>query len=543
MKIAPKPSVSNQTIDSFERDKLASTLTVLREENKVIVEHNKIIVDENKKLKARVEWFEKQFFGSKSEKRLVDNVEQLNLLTEPTATEVPPEEKQLTITYQRGTAKKNRGDECVTDAGLRFSDEVPVEIIRITPPELVGESANDYEIIDTKVSRKLAQQPASYVVLQYETPVIKHKETHAIKTTAMPAQVLDSSLADVSLLTGLMIDKFLYHLPLYRQHQRMALQGITVSRASLTNWVKRAIELLRPIVEAQLVHVLLSKILAMDEVPIKASRSEKGKMQTGYFWPIYGEDHEVVFTFNKSRGRQHTEDVLKKQFKGTLITDGYAAYARFAKQTKDITHAQCWVHSRRTFIEAESVDKNTVDHALELIGKLYQHEAIIKDKKLNDDKKHEYRLAHSKPMVDTFFAWCAQQIQRDDLTPQHALRKAFNYVLTREHQLRVFLEDPQVPMDTNHLEREIRPITLGRKNWLFCWTELGAEHVGLIQSLISTCKLHDINPQVYLTDVLQRISVHPAKDIAELTPRLWKEKFANIPMRSVLQRQSQCVGE
>ncbi len=98
-------------------------------------------------------------------------------------------------------------------------------------------------------------------------------------------------------------------------------------------------------------------------------------------------------------------------------------------------------------------------------------------------------------------------------------------------------------MDTNHLEREIRPITLGRKNWLFCWTELGAEHVGLIQSLISTCKLHDINPQVYLTDVLQRISVHPAKDIAELTPRLWKEKFANIPMRSVLQRQSQYVGE
>ncbi len=221
----------------------------------------------------------------------------------------------------------------------------------------MGESANDYEIIDTKVSRKLAQQPASYVVLQYETPVIKHKETHAIKTTAMPAQVLDSSLADVSLLTGLMIDKFLYHLPLYRQHQRMALQGITVSRASLTNWVKRAIELLRPIVEAQLVHVLLSKILAMDEVPIKASRSEKGKMQTGYFWPIYGEDHEVVFTFNKSRGRQHIEDVLKKQFKGTLITDGYAAYARFAKQTKDITHAQCWVHSRRTLLKQKVLIK------------------------------------------------------------------------------------------------------------------------------------------------------------------------------------------
>jgi transposase len=117
---------------------------------------------------ARIAWFEKQLFGSKSEKRIIDSPQQFNLLTEPTATEAPLEEKQLTITYQRGTAKKNRPEDCVTDAGLRFSDDVPVEIIRITPPELEGDGANDYDIIDTKISRKLAQQPASYVVLQYE---------------------------------------------------------------------------------------------------------------------------------------------------------------------------------------------------------------------------------------------------------------------------------------------------------------------------------------------------------------------------------------
>jgi transposase len=485
---------------------------------------------------ARIAWFEKQLFGSKSEKRIIDSPQQFNLLTEPTATEVLLEEKQLTITYQRGTAKKNRPEDCVTDAGLRFSDDVPVEIIRITPPELEGDGANDYDIIDTKISRKLAQQPASYVVLQYEMPVIKHKQTQAVKSTAMPEQVLDSSIADVSLLAGLLVDKFLYHLPLYRQHSRMSLQGVTVSRASLTNWTKRTIELLRPIVEAQLAHVLLSKVLAMDETPIKASRSEKGKMKTGYFWPIYGEDHEVVFTFNESRGRQHIEDVLKQHFQGTLITDGYAAYARFAEQTQGVTHAQCWVHSRRYFVDAESLDKNAAEHALDFIGRLYKVEAHITDKKLADEKKREHRLTHSKPIVDDFFVWCAQQLQRQDLTPKHVLRKALNYVLARENELRVFLEDPQVPMDTNHLEREIRPITLGRKNWMFCWTELGAEHVGLIQSLISTCKLHDINPNTYLTDVLQRISIHPASQVADLTPRLWKEKFAKNPLRSVLQR-------
>jgi transposase len=487
----------------------------------------------------RIKWFEKQLFGRKSEKRIIDNPQQFNLLTEPTATDVLPEEKQLTITYQRGTAKKNRPDDCVTDAGLRFSDDVPVEIIRVTPPELEGDSANDYEIIDNKISRKLAQQPASYVVLQYEIPVFKHKQTQVVKTTAMPEQVLDFSIADVSLLVGLIVDKFLYHMPLYRQHLRMSLQGVTVSRASLTNWVKRTIELLRPIVEAQLAHVLLSKVLAMDETPIKASRGEKGKMKTGYFWPIYGEDHEVVFTYNKSRGRQHVESVLKEHFQGTLITDGYSAYARFVEKTQNITHAQCWVHSRRYFVDAEDVDKKAADAALDFIGRLYKIEELIADKKLADEKKREYRLTHSKPIVDIFFVWCEQQIQRHELTSKHTLRKALNYVLTRENELRVFLEDPQVPMDTNHLEREIRPITLGRKNWLFCWTELGAEHVGLIQSLVSTCKLHDINPSTYLTDVLQRISIHPASQVADLTPRLWKEKFSENPLRSVLQHKTE----
>lgn len=531
MTTSPNSTDNSESNEPASLATLTTTLFALREEYSTLTE-------ENQQLKARIAWFEKQLFGRKSEKRVIENPYQDDFLTPPTTTPAEPEAK-ITVSYERGTAKKVRPDNCTTDAGLRFSDEVPVEIIRITPPELIGESANDFEIVDTKISRKLAQQPASYVVLQYETPVIKHKTTQAITTTPMPAQVLDSSIADVSLLVGLLVDKFLYHLPLYRQHQRMGLQGITVSRASLTNWVKRTIELLRPIVEAQLAHVLLSKVLAMDETPIKASRSEKGKMKTGYFWPIYGEDHEVVFTYNESRGRQHIESTLKKHFQGTLITDGFSAYARFAEQTQGVTHAQCWVHSRRNFIEAESLDKTATDQAVDFIARLYKIEEHINTNKLTGDKKHEYRLTHSKPIVDQFFTWSAAQLQRHELTPTHKLRKALNYVISRETELRVFLEDPQVPMDTNHLEREIRPITLGRKNWLFCWTELGAEHVGLIQSLISTCKLHGINPNTYLTDVLQRTSIHPASQVADLTPRVWKEKFAKHSLRSVLQSKTE----
>lgn len=484
-------------------------------------------------LKHRIAWFEKQLFGSKSEKRIIDTPQQQSLLTEPTQT-LPEPAPVLVPAHIRGVAKKGRPDDCVSDTGLRFGPDVPVQIVRLEPPELSSPEADQYQIINIEVSHKLAQPTVGYSVIRYEKVVIQRKDDKALLTPVMPAKVLDSSIADVSLLAGLLVDKFLYHLPLYRQHQRMAQMGITVARASLTNWVKRSIELLRPIVEAQCRHVLLSKVLAMDETPIKAGLKQAGKMKQGYMWPIYGDADEVIFTYSDSRGRQHIENTLKHQFQGVLITDGYAAYARYAEKTQGITHAQCWVHSRRHLVEAREHDPAACDHGLELIGQPYQAETHIHDKGWSGDKKHQYRLEHSKPIVDAFFQWCWQQLNRRELTPKNLFRRALNYILMRETELRVFLEDPDVPLDTNHLERAIRPIPMGRKNWLFCWTELGAEHTGLIQSLIGTCKLHGVNPVDYLVDVLQRISVHPASRVEELTPRIWKELFASNPMRSVI---------
>lgn len=486
---------------------------------------------ENMALRNRVQWFEKQLFGQKSEKRHIDNPQQISLLGKP-AKPTPAEGEKQTITYQRGTAKKQRPGDCVNDTGLRFNDEVPVEVIRTTPPELTGPEADQYEVIATKTVYRLAQRPASYVVLQYERPVLKRKGQDKPEPSPAPANVLDHSMADVSLLVGLLVDKFQYHLPLYRQHQRLTEAGVTLSRATLTNLTKRAIELLRPIVEAQLDNVLRSKTLAMDETPIKAGRSATGKMKQAWFWPLYGDQHEVVFTYSASRGRQHVEATLKSQFQGTLLSDGYAAYARYAEQREGVTHAQCWVHTRRQFVDAENQEPQAVAHALTLIGKLYQIESELEEQNVTFDKKRELRLAYSKPVVDALYQWFDTQLQRNDLTPQNPLTKALKYALSREQALRVFLEDPDVPLDTNHLERTLRPIPMGRKNWMFCWTEIGAEHVGIIQSLISTCKLHGLNPYMYLTDVLLRISEHPASRVTELTPRLWKEKFADSPLRS-----------
>jgi len=343
--------------------------------------------------------------------------------------------------------------------------------------------------------------------------------------------VLDRSMADVSFLAGMLVDKLAYHLPLYRQHQMLADSGVKISRSTLTQLAHRCILLLIPIFDAQWRSVLISKILALDETPTKAGRGKKGQMHLGYYWPMYGDRDEVVFIYRNSRSGEHLKDLLG-EFKGVLLTDGYEAYSSYARRVADITHALCWAHTRRGFERALNVEPQLAQHALETIARLYDHEKTIREKEWTGNKKLDYRARYSLPVVHEFFAWCDAQSLNPDLFPKNPLAKAIAYAREREAGLKIFLGDPEVPLDTNHLERALRPIPMGRKNWLFNWTEIGAEYVGVIQSLIVTCRLHEINPYTYLVDVLQRVSQHPASKVEELTPRIWKEKFAHQPLRS-----------
>lgn len=172
--------------------------------------------------------------------------------------------------------------------------------------------------------------------------------------------------------------------------------------------------------------------------------------------------------------------------------------------------------------------------ALALIGTMYRHEKQIRDDALTGSAKHRYRNAHIRPVVDAFWKWCQESCECPELLPKSPLAKALHYVRERRDGLEVFLNDPNVPLDTNHLERALRPIPMGKRNWLFTSTEVGAKRVGVIQSLIITCRLHDVDPYTYLVDVLQRIGEHRAKNVAELTPRVWKSLFAHDPLPSAL---------
>jgi len=521
-----------------------------------ISSENQSLKGELGELKRQLEWFKKQLFGEKSEKRVIlpEGIEQTSLFDPQSAPDTPEDQRpRQQVSYSRRKGKKDR-EESVTDSGLRFDETVPVERIEIPSPEFNGENADQYEVIGEKRLHRLAQRPGSYVILEYTTPVVKPKVFEGeidIITAPFPAAVFEGTIADVSLLAGMLVDKFIYHLPLYRQHQRMAQEGIKLSRATLTNWFHRTIPLLVPIYNAQLSNILLSRVLAMDETPIKAGRKSKGKMQKAWYWPIYGEQDEIAFTFSTSRSSDHIKEVLKR-FEGTLLSDGYAGYDRYAKQINKnqsepkIIQAQCWAHTRRYFVKAEDAEPEAVAEALEQIGLLYKYEKEIRKLKEQEEKRKQkdpdalrtrilkIRSEKSNPVVESFFEWCYQQRQRTDLIHSNPLSKALAYAQNHQQQLKTYLSDPDVPIDTNHLERALRVIPMGRKNWLFNWTEVGAEYVGVIQSLLTTCRLHNINPYTYLTDVLQRVAQHPASQVEELTPRLWKEKFADNPLQSDL---------
>ena len=484
-------------------------------------------------LKRQLDWYRRQMFGSKSERLVLqDNPQQICLgeIVDQGSALAPPPKRRVVAEHTRAVSKaKDEGE------SLPFFDEtrVPVETIELPIPEALANEA--YDRIGQKITYRLAQRPAAYVVLRYVRPLIKLRESARLVTTPAPAGVIEGSRADVSFLAGMLVDKYLYHQPLYRIHQRLEGAGFNLSRPWLTQLSQQAIALLEPIYQAQLTSIKQSRIITMDETPIKAGREVQGKMRTAWFWPVHGEQQEICFPYAPTHQKEHIFKILGRHFAPdtVLLTDGNDSYARYA-QAVGVVHAQCWSHNRRGYFEAKDYEPQRAEHALELIAKLYAVEDDIRERTLVGEDKRLYRLEHSKPVTDVFFHWVEQQLNADALKAKTPLTEALAYAHKRRAQLELFLNDPDLPLDTNHLERGLRVIPMGRKNWMFCWTELGAEHVGIMQSLIVTCRLHGIDPYTYLLDVLQRVSLHPASRVAELTPRLWKQHFAAAPLRSAL---------
>ena len=427
-----------------------------------------------KELSAQLKWFKNQLFGQKSERRVGAAIDERQLFLGEHFAQAEngrDDESQTIAAHKRKKPKKTVGE---GDGAELFFDEalVPVEEIRIADPAIKGLSADEYEIVSSKVTHHLAQRPGAYVIIKYVRDVAKIKcaNKNDTKLTCAPApvSVFEKSRADASFLAGILLDKFLYHLPLYRQHQRLKGAGINVSRAWLTQLVHQSGDLLEPIYEALLDSIREGRVKLIDETHVKAGRKEKGKMRQAFYWPILGPKGEIAFVYCQSREYFHAFDILgRNPPKGSVVvSDGYGAYKTYAEKTKTL-NAQCWTHTRRGFITAEDSEPLKVKYVLKLLRKLYKNEELIRKKNLCGRRKRSYRMKHSKPVVDKIFAWIEKEMQDRDLLPSSPLSKALNYAYKRKSALEIFLDDPDVPIDTNEMERALRVIPMGRKNWLF----------------------------------------------------------------------------
>ena len=276
-------------------------------------------------------------------------------------------------------------------------------------------------------------------------------------------------------------------------------------------------------------------MLAVDESPTPAGQ-KKGKMGTGYYWAMYGDQDEIAFLYSPTRAGKVLDEVLRG-FEGVLLSDGYIAYESFVKKNPRVTAAQCWVHTRRYFIESERAEPDKSKFIVDLLRGLFEVESAARaSPSMTPVDLRRLRQEVSRPIVERFFEYVKGELERTALLPSNPFVVACEYAIAREKQLKVFLEDPAVPLDTNHVERALRPQAIGRKNWMFHVTEVGARYGAMFYSLIQSCVISGVNATEYLVDVLQRIDTHPAAEVHLLTPKLWQENFGSNPLRSDLAR-------
>ncbi len=397
-----------------------------------------LLLERFDEVKRQLDWFKRELFGPKSERREL-HPDQLALF-ESMLENLPPAPAKETEIPVRARRKK-RNDKDVNDTGLRFTHEVPLEVVELSVPELNGPDAEDYKVIDYRESYRLASEPGTHVVICYRRPVVARKDASSMIEAPAPVGPLGHAVADVSFLAQMLVDKFAYHSPLYRQHQKLNAEGITLSRASLDNWTHSAIDLLKPLADAVMEGVLGGKHIKIDETPVKAGKGKnkkgQGKMKQAWFWPVLGESGDIAFHFSPSRGKQVLVSLLNERFKGTVQTDGYDVYARYSQARKDIVHALCWAHTRRTFLKAEDSEPQATRHILALIGVLYRIEKECRKSGADDEEILDTRRRRSRRCVDKIFKWIKAQREDPGLVPKSHLAKALNYAAEREAGLRV----------------------------------------------------------------------------------------------------------
>lgn len=364
-----------------------------------------------------------------------------------------------------------------------------------------------------------------YVIQNRRAKYACRKCHNKIVVAPMPLQAIDKGMVGPGLLAEVLVAKYQDHLPLYRQAQRFQRLGLELSRSTLGNWVLAAADLLNPLVEKMQQYLLAGAHIFSDDTPIRVLQRPEGQGKTGRFW-IYinkaKDSHPAccIYQYTTDRKAQHPEKFLA-HFTGVLQSDGYAGYHKLSQGTA-IQSAVCWAHARRYFFEAAqgTAPNSLANQGLAFISRLYSVEAQARAAKLIDEPLYQWRQEQAVPIMEAFWTWL--NVHKTKALPKSAVAGAINYVLNNWQALQTYLQQAHVDIDNNRAERGIRPLALGRKNYLFAGSNRGGRAAAIIYSLIETCKLNNINTHTYLKDVLERVSSHPNSKIDELLPYNWK---------------------
>jgi len=472
-------------------------------------------------LSEQLAWLQKQLFGRRSERIVGDADSQTLPLDFGDQGVAPPQEATEEIRYQRRKPVKNRGADT-----LCYPDHLPVKRVEldVTPEEKICPQTGEPLVrIGEEVSRKLARKAEQFYIIEYVRPKYASRKNPdlGVRTAALPDAVIDRCPADESLLAYLLNAKFADHLPLYRLAEILRRSQIHISRQTLSKWVLTLGAGLSPLYEAMKARVLESGVVFADESPVRLQVPGKGRCRQAYMW-VYvggggGDPPYRFFEFRPNRNHAHPEETLKN-FQGVLHSDKYGAYEKLAERD-GIQWCPCMAHVRRKFVEAETGDPELRRYVLRKIRHLFLLERVAWNR--SPEERLRIRREYEKPILEDLTRRIKERLLAGGILPKSKFHQALNYTLGLAPHFDNYLNHPDARLDNNVAERAIRPLTIGRKNWLFVGSEDGGRACATLLSLVQTCRNLGINPQVYLEDVLRRIMGHPAQRIEDLLPDLW----------------------
>lgn len=475
-------------------------------------------------LQHRIEQLEKIAFGSGQERFVPSSAlpvpvaagQQVAAATSPTA------EQTTQIIYTRTRKASVQKVPVIHPGRGKLPEHLRREDIVLEPEHLPKGSIKIGELITEQLEYIPAELYVKrYIRPKYLVPAAPEQTETKIIVADLPVQPIDKCIAGPGLLAQVLIDKFADHLPAYRQMKRFERNGVSLPYSTLIAWIALAANLLDVLYEALKKELLQSAYLHADETGIKVLDQNKAgkKIHSGFLWVYHNSIEKLVFfDYQPSRKKEVPQGMLAA-FKGYLQSDGYEAYDDFDSK-EGIVHLHCMAHARRYFVEAVNTDKARAEYVLEQMQQLYAIERRCREKELSFAQRKELRGKEAVPILDHLGKWMKEQ--QPNVLPKSPLGKAISYSVKRWEKLCRYTEDGMLSIDNNPVENSIRPVALGRKNYLFCGSAEAAQRTAMVYSLLGCCKMHGIDPYQWLRDVLTRLPLHPINQIKELLPHNWK---------------------